>query len=67
MKQSCFDKHIPHSFMASGKFLVCANCGKKRAKRHVVRRSALRNPPDWAPWQQTPDGDAEHVPGTPQE
>ena len=47
MKQTCFDKKIPHSFMASGKFLVCANCGKKRGPKQV--RKHARVPPEWAP------------------
>ena len=46
MKQSCFDKKIPHSFMASGKFLVCANCGKKRGPKKVRPHAMV--PPAWA-------------------
>lgn len=50
MKQSCFDKKVPHSYMASGKFLVCVNCGKKRGPKKL-RINYAHNPPDWAAWE----------------
>jgi len=46
VKNTCFDKKVPHSFMQSGKFLVCANCGKKRGPKRI--RPYPISPPKWA-------------------